>query len=74
MEDGDPHGSTQDDIVFNDDNLTWDDVARATRTKEGRFDIRARASSSTISTPKGRASSSKTMSILSLIDEDEEMA
>ncbi|RVW92375.1 hypothetical protein CK203_032491 [Vitis vinifera] len=43
MEDEDSHGGAQDDFVFDDDNLTWGDVARATGAEEARFDTRAKA-------------------------------
>ncbi|RVW19250.1 hypothetical protein CK203_095877 [Vitis vinifera] len=36
MEDEDSHGGAQDDFVFDDDNLTWSDVARAARAEEAR--------------------------------------
>ena len=71
MEDEDSHGGAQDDFVFDDDNLTWGDVARA---EEARFDTRARAraSSSIIPPMRGIASSSRTLPSYSLIDEDED--
>nr|CAN61552.1 hypothetical protein VITISV_020996 [Vitis vinifera] len=76
MEDEDSHGGAQDDFVFDDDNLTWGDVARATRAEEARFDTRARAkarpSSSTIPPTRRIASSSRTLPSHSLIDEDED--
>ena len=72
MEDEDSHGGAQDNFAFDDDNLTWGDVARATGVEEARFDARARASSSTIPPPRGIASSSRTLSSRSLIDEDED--
>ncbi|RVW72086.1 hypothetical protein CK203_054783 [Vitis vinifera] len=74
MEDEDSHGGVQDDFLFDDDNLTWGDVSRATRAKEARFDTRARAraSSSIIPPKKGIASSSRTLPSHSLIDEDED--
>ena len=34
MEDEDSHGGAQDDFVFDDDNLTWGDVARATELRQ----------------------------------------
>ena len=43
MEDEDSHGGAQDDFVFDDDNLTWGDVARATGAEEAKFDSKARA-------------------------------
>nr|CAN66311.1 hypothetical protein VITISV_027163 [Vitis vinifera] len=73
MEDEDSHGGAQDDFVFDDDNLTWGDVARAAGAEEARFDTRARAraSSSIIPPTRGIASSSRTLPSHSLIDEDE---
>ncbi|RVW50045.1 hypothetical protein CK203_082311 [Vitis vinifera] len=58
MEDEDSHGGAQDDFVFDDDNLTWGDVARAAGAEEARFDTRARAraSSSIIPPTRGIAS------------------
>ncbi|RVW17887.1 hypothetical protein CK203_093585 [Vitis vinifera] len=74
MEDEDSHGGAQDDFVFDDDNLTWGDVARAAGAEEVRFDTRARAraSSSIIPPTRGIASSSRTLPSHSLIDEDED--
>ncbi|KAL6342253.1 hypothetical protein AAG906_006876 [Vitis piasezkii] len=74
MEDEDSHGGAQNDFIFDDDNLTWDDVARAIGAEEARFDTRARArASSSIIPPTRRiASSSRTLSSHSLIDEDED--
>ena len=76
MEDEDSHGGAQDDFVFDDDNLTWGDVARAAGAEEARFDTRARAkarpSSSTIPPTRRIASSSRTLPSHSLIDEDED--
>ena len=76
MNDEDSHDrvDTQDDLVFDDDDLTWGDVARA-REAEDRFDTRARASSSRLLSSRGNdtTSSSRLMPSLSLIDEDEEM-
>ena len=73
MKDEDSHGG---DFVFDDDNLTWDDVARAIGAEEARFDTRARArtrASSSIIPPTRRiASSSRTLPSHSLIDEDED--
>ena len=61
--------------MFDDDDLTWGDVARASEAKEPRFDTRVRASSSGL--PSSRVndttSSFRPMPSLSLIDEDEEM-
>nr|CAN67667.1 hypothetical protein VITISV_041109 [Vitis vinifera] len=74
MEDEDSHGGAQDDFVFDDDNLTWGDVARAAGAEEARFDTRARAraSSSIIPPTRGIASSSRTLPSYLLIDEDED--
>ncbi|RVW25217.1 hypothetical protein CK203_105966 [Vitis vinifera] len=74
MEDEDSHGGAQDDFVFDDDNLTWGDVARAAGAEEARFDTRARAraSSSIIPPTRGIASSSRTLPSHSLIDEDDD--
>ena len=74
-EDSHDHVDAQDDLVFDDDDLTWDDVARASEVEEPRFDTRARASSSGLSSSRGNdaASNSRPMLSLSLIDEDEEM-
>ncbi|KAL6328433.1 hypothetical protein AAG906_038308 [Vitis piasezkii] len=74
MEDEDSHGDAQDNFVFDDDNLTWGDVARVTRAEETRFDTRARvrASSSIIPPTRGIVSSSRTLPSHSLIDEDED--
>ena len=52
--------------------MTWGDVARATRAEEARFDTRVRASSSIIPPPRGIASSSRTLSSCSLIDENKD--
>ena len=70
MDDG-----AQDDLVFDDDDLTWSDVARASEAEEPRFDTRARASSSRLPSSRGNdtSSSSRPMPYLSLIYEDEEM-
>ena len=69
------HVDAQDDLVFDDDDLTWGDVTRSRKAKEPRFDTRARASSSRLPSSRGNdtASSSRPMPSLSLIDEDEEM-
>ena len=74
MKEEDSHRRAQDDFVFDDDNLTLGDIARATGAKEARFDtrVRARASSSIIPPTRGIASSSRTLSSHSLIDEDED--
>ena len=69
------HVDAQDDLVFDDDDLTWGDVARANEVEEPRFDTRAKASSSRFPSSRGNdtASSSRPMHSLSLIDEDEEI-
>ena len=74
-EDSHDHVDAQDDLVFDDEDLTWGDVARESEVKEPGFDTRARASSSMLLLSRGNdtTSSSKPMSSLSLIDEDEEM-
>ena len=63
-------------ILYLNVNLTWGDVARATRAEESRFDTRARArakaSSSIIPPTRGIASGSRTLPSHSLIDEDED--
>ena len=72
MEDEDSQGGAQDDFVFDDDNLTWGDVARATGVEEAKFETRARArESSSIPPMREITSSSRTLPSHSLIDEDE---
>ena len=73
IENGDSHGGAQDDFVFDDDNLTWDDVPRSPRAEEAKFTPRAKVSLSIIPQPRRITSSSRTLSSCSLIDEDEEM-
>ena len=72
-EDSPDHVDAQDDLVFDDDDLTWADVARASEAKEPRFDTRATTSLSRLPSSRGNdtASSSKPMPSLLLIDEDE---
>ena len=75
-EDSHDHVDAQDDLVFDDDDLTWGDVAKASEVEEPRFDTRARASSSKLPSSRGNdiTSNSRPMpSSLSLIDEDEEI-
>ncbi|RVW37439.1 hypothetical protein CK203_081632 [Vitis vinifera] len=74
MKEEDSHGRPQDDFVFDEDNLTWGDVARATRVEEARFDTRARTRTNLSIIPPLReiTSSSKTLPSRSLIDEDED--
>ena len=66
------HGGAQDDFVFDDGNLAWGDVARATGIEETRFDTRTkvRASSGIIPPSRGITLSSRTLPSHSLIDED----
>ena len=64
-------GAAKDDLVFEADDLTWGDVARASGAKELRVYTRAKASKTP--KPKSRPSSSKHTPTLALIDEDEEM-
>ena len=70
MKEEDSHRRAQDDFVFDEDNLTWGDVARATGVEEAGFDtrVRARASSIIIPPTRGIASSSRTLSSHSLIN------
>ena len=72
-EDSHDHVDAQDDLVFDDDDLTWGDVARASEAKEPRFDTKARSSLSRLPSSRGNAtaSNSRPMPSLSLIDEDE---
>ena len=74
-EDSHDHVDAQDDLVFDDDDLTWGDVAIASEAEEPRFDTRARASSSMLPTSRGSdtPSSSRPMPYLSLINKDEQM-
>ena len=74
-EDSHDHVDTQDDLVFDDADLTWGDVARASAAEEPRLDTRARASSSMSPSSRGNdiTSSSRPIPSLSLIDEDEEI-
>ena len=79
MDDDDSHDhiNAKDDLVFDDDDLTWGNVDRTSEVEEPRFDtrVRARASSSMLPSSRGNdtTSSSRPMFYLSLIDEDEEM-
>ena len=70
-EDSHDHVDAHDGLVFDDDDLTWGDVARASEAEEPRFDTIARASSSRL--PSSRvndtASIFRSMPSLSLIDE-----
>ena len=52
-EDSHDHVDAQNDLVFNDDDLTWGDVARASEAEKPRFDTRARASSSRLPSSRG---------------------
>ena len=74
-EDSYDHVDVQDNLVFDDDDLTWGDVGRASEAKEPRFDPRSRASSSMLPTNltskgHGTTSSSRPVHSLSLIDEE----
>ena len=55
MDDKDSHNhvDAQDDLVFDDDDLTWGDIARASEAKEPRFDTRDKASSRRLSSSRG---------------------
>ena len=64
--------NARNDLVFEDDDLTWGDVARASGAQEPIVYTRAKASSSRTPTSKSRPSTSQ-HTTLSLIDEDEEM-
>lgn len=66
-------GDAEDDLVFESDDLTWGDVAKASGAEELRVYTRAKASSSKTATPRSTPSSSKHTPTLALIDEDEEM-
>ena len=66
-------GVVEDDLVFEGDDLTWGDVARASGAEELRVYTRAKASKTPTPKPKSRPSSSKHTPTLALIDEDEEM-
>ena len=61
-------------ILYLNVNLTWGDVARATRAEEARFDTRAsaRANSNIIPPMRKIASSFRIFPSHSLIDEDED--
>ena len=63
-------GAAEDDLVFEGDDLTWGDVARASGAEELRVYTRAKATKTPTPKPKSRPSSSKHTP---LIDEDEEM-
>ena len=66
-------GHAKDDLVFEGDDLTWGDVARAIRVEELRVYTRAKASKRPTLKLNSRPSSSKHTPTLALIDEDEEM-
>ena len=74
-EDSHDHVDAHDDLVFDDADLTWGDVARVSKAEEPRFDNRARASSSMLPSSRGNdtTSSFRPIPSLSLIDEDEEI-
>ncbi|RVW37401.1 hypothetical protein CK203_081658 [Vitis vinifera] len=48
------HGGAQDDFVFDDGNLAWGDVARATGIEDTRFDTRTRVRASSGIIPPSR--------------------
>ena len=66
-------GATKDDLVFEGDDLTWGDVARASGAEELRVYTRGKARKTPTPKPKSRPCSSKHTPTLALIDEDEEM-
>ena len=69
-DDGDAHA--EDDLVFEDDDLTWGDVARASGAEEPLIRTRANASSRITQPSKSRPSTSR-CTPLTLIDEEDEM-
>ena len=66
-------GAPEDDLVFEVDDLTWGDVARASGAEEFRVYTRAKASKTPTPKRKSRPANSKHTPTLALIDEDEEM-
>ena len=64
-------GAAEDDLVFEGDDLTWGDVARASGAEELRVYTRAKATKTPTPKPNSRPSSSKDTPTLALIDEDE---
>ena len=66
-------GAVEDDLVFDGDDLTWGDVARASGAEELRVYTRAKATKTPTPKPNSRPSSSKHTPTLALINEDEEM-
>ena len=66
-------GAAEDDLVFEGDDLTWGDVARASGAEELRVYTRAKATKTPTPKPNSRPSSSKHTPTLALIDEDEDM-
>ena len=73
MERMEDEGAVEDELVFEGDDLTWGDVARASGVEELRVYTRAKASKTPTPKPKSRPSSSKQTPTLALIDENEEM-
>ena len=65
-------GAAEDDLMFEGDDLTRGDVARASGAEELRVYTRAKASKTPTPKPKSRPSSSKHTPTLALIEEDEE--
>ena len=66
-------GAAEDDLVFEGDDLTWGDVARASGAEELRVYTRVKATKTPTPTPNSRPSSSKHTPTLASIDEDKEM-
>ena len=66
-------GVAKDDLVFEGDDLTWGDVARASGAEELRVYTRAKATKTPTQKQNSRPSNSKHTPTLALIDEDEEM-
>ena len=66
-------GVAEDDLVFEGDDLTWGNVARASGAEGLRVYTRAKATKTPTPKPNSRSSSSKHTPTLALINEDEEM-
>ena len=68
MNDKDSHDhlDAQDDLVFDDDDLTWGDVASASEAEEPGFDTRARTSLSRLPSSRGNDTASSSRPMLSL--------
>ena len=63
-------GAAEYDLVFEGDDLTWGDVARASGAEELRVYTRAKATKTPTPKPNSRPSSSKHTPTLTLIDEE----